>query len=113
KPLDFNDGQALDARLDEGLMDLVQLEWFDDRGDQFHVEFLLLEWHVSKSNIHANSCQCLEVVVCVRGAGQSLAVHALSRCRDAPIRCKSRGASWCTCPRGVAPIPGRGMHARR
>ncbi len=34
--LDLGHGQALDARSDERLADLVELEGFDDRYDQFH-----------------------------------------------------------------------------
>src|SRR5690606_33282016 len=89
KPLDLDDSQALDARFDEGFVDLVELERFDDRGDQFHVGFLLLEWQVSKSNIHANCCQLPVLVVRVAAAATPTGRHA------PPGRSAHRnGAAW-------------------
>jgi hypothetical protein len=36
KPFDLSDGNALNPDSRQGLSNFVQLEWLDDRGDQFH-----------------------------------------------------------------------------
>jgi hypothetical protein len=43
-PLDFRDGHALDADLVQRLLDVIQLERFDDGFDFFMAGFLLFGW---------------------------------------------------------------------
>ena len=42
KALHFSDGDALNTDLGERLADVVELEWLDNRGHQFHGGFLIL-----------------------------------------------------------------------
>ena len=40
KPLDLRYGHPLDAHLSQRIADIVELEWLNDRGNQFHIALL-------------------------------------------------------------------------